>query len=289
MQEHASEFSVRSMSRVLEVSHSGYYLWLKTQKSPGTRAVRNERLLDRIRLVHKKSRQIYGSDKICKEIRKTEIVNHKCVERLMQENGIKSKRNKGRRYIPKTTDSNHDLPIPENLLNREFNATAPNQKWVGDISYIRTEEGWLYLAVFIDLYSRLVVGWATSANIKTELIERAFLMGQKRRGRAVGPMVHSDRGSQYASDDFTDKLKAWKCLQSMSRKGNCWDNAVAESFFSLLKEEMVHHEQFKTRKEATDKIFDYIEVFYNRQRIHSSAGNLSPVEFEAMFETQQAA
>jgi putative transposase len=293
MLENAGEFSIRGMCRALEVGSSGYYVWVKHKKGPGSaRAKANGELLEKIKAVHKQSREIYGSPKICEALKsertkwqqgeeKKQPVNHKRVERLMRENGIRSKRVGRRRFKPQTTDSNHGLPVAANRLARDFTASAPDQKWATDISYIRTDEGWLYLAVFIDLYSRLVVGWAASSEMTVELIDRAFLMGQKRRGRAVNPLVHSDRGSQYASNAFRSKLAAWECLQSMSRKGNCWDNAVAESFFSVLKEEMVHHEHFRTRQEAKDKLFDYIEVFYNRQRIHSATGYVSPEQFEA--------
>ncbi len=289
MKEHAKEFSIRGMSRALEVSYAGYYDWLKRSENAGVRASGNMKLLDKIKEVHKESRGIYGSPKICIRLAAAgETVNHKRVERLMRENEIRAKRTK-RSYKPQTTDSNHNQPIAANQLNREFKATGPDQKWATDISYIRTDEGWLYLAVFIDLYSRLVVGWAASSEMTVELIDKAFLMGQTRRGRAVNPLVHSDRGSQYASKAFREKLSAWECRQSMSRKGNCWDNAVAESFFSVLKEEMVHHEKFQTRQEAIDKLFDYIEVFYNRQRIHSAAGFMSPEQFENRFVEEAAA
>jgi transposase InsO family protein len=289
MKEHAKEFSIRGMSRALEVSYSGYYVWLKRSENPGVRTSENVKLLDKIKEVHKESRGIYGSPKICISLAAAgETVNHKRVARLMRENEIRAKRTK-RSYRPQTTDSNHNLPIVANQLNREFRATGPDQKWASDISYIRTDEGWLYLAVFIDLYSRLVVGWAASSEMTVELIDKAFLMGQTRRGRAVNPLVHSDRGSQYASKAFREKLSAWECRQSMSRKGNCWDNAVAESFFSVLKEEMVHHEHFRTRQEAIDKLFDYIEVFYNRKRIHSAAGFMSPQQYESRFAGAAAA
>lgn len=289
MKEHAKEFSIRGMSRALEVSYAGYYVWLKRSENPGVRTSENVKLLNKIKEVHKESRGIYGSPKVCISLAAAgETANHKRVERLMRENEIRAKRTK-RSYKPQTTDSNHNLPIAANQLNREFKATGPDQKWATDISYVRTDEGWLYLAVFIDLYSRLVVGWAASSEMTVELIDKAFLMGQTRRGRAVNPLVHSDRGSQYASKAFREKLSAWECRQSMSRKGNCWDNAVAESFFSVLKEEMVHHEKFQTRQEAIDKLFDYIEVFYNRQRIHSAAGFMSPEQFENRFVEEAAA
>jgi putative transposase len=176
------------------------------------------------------------------------------------------------------------LPVAENVLERRFQVSHPNQVWVSDITYIWTDEGWLYLAVFLDLYSRMVVGWAVSSELTTHFVAQAVLMGQQRRGTAVSPLVHSDRGSQYASLVFRDQLAAWSCQQSMSRKGNCWDNAVAESFFGILKSEMLHHERFATRQAAQDKLFDYIEVFYNRSRIHSATGYLAPAEYEARFQ-----
>ncbi len=179
-----------------------------------------------------------------------------------------------------TTNSKHNLPIAKNLLNRQFKVDMQDQTWVSDITYLWTNEGWLYLAVFIDLFSRRVVGWSMSPTMNAEFILNAFRMAIGRRARKVAPLVHSDRGSQYASDIFRAELKLRSCLQSMSRKGNCWDNAVAERFFSSLKLELVNHEKFKTRKEAQEKIFDYIEAYYNRQRIHSSLNYLSPEQFE---------
>jgi len=165
-------------------------------------------------------------------------------------------------------------------------ATRPDAVWTSDITYVWTEEGWLYLVVFLDLYSRLVVGWAVSESLETEFVERAFLQGQARRGQAVSPLVHSDRGSQYASAAFRERLSAWGCSQSMSRKGDCWDNAVTESFFGNLKNEMVRHERFATKRAATDQLFDYIEVFYNRSRIHSATDYSAPAEYEARYQAQ---
>ncbi len=196
----------------------------------------------------------------------------------MREHGITAKRVK---KFKRTTDSRHTLPVADNVLARDFRAARPNQVWTSDITYVWTAEGWLYLAVFLDLYSRLVVGWAVSESLTTEFVEQAFLQGQARRGEGVTPLVHSDRGSQYASTTFRERLAAWGCRQSMSRKGDCWDNAVTESFFGMLKTEMVHHERFGTRQEARDKLFDYIEVFYNRMRIHSATGYYAPAEYEA--------
>jgi len=270
------------MCRALEVSPAGYYAWRSRKSS--ARDQENERLLEKIKAAHAKSRGIYGSPKIYRELRREGLsVNHKRVERLMKEEGIKAKRVKKSR---RTTDSRHSLPVAENVLAREFTASRPDEVWTSDITYVWTAEGWLYLVVFLDLYSRLVVGWAVSEELSTEFVEAAFMQGQARRGAAVSPLVHSDRGSQYASAAFREKLAAWGCAQSMSRKANCWDNAVTESFFGNLKGEMVHHECFATRREAKDKLFDYIEVFYNRSRIHSAAGYFALAEYEARYRAQ---
>lgn len=195
----------------------------------------------------------------------------------MKSENIRAKRSK---KFKATTNSKHNLPVAENLLNRNFKATHANQCWVTDITYCWTEEGWLYLATFIDIFSRLVVGWSMSSRMTADLVLSAFQMATKKRGSNVSPMIHSDRGSQYASKLFRDEIKKYNCIQSMSRKANCWDNAVAESFFSSLKLELVNHEKFKTRQEAMDKIFDYIEVFYNKKRLHSFLGFTTPEQFE---------
>jgi transposase InsO family protein len=176
--------------------------------------------------------------------------------------------------------------VAENVLARQFCPERPDEVWTSDITYVRTREGWLYLVVFLDLYSRLVVGWAVSESLEVGFVERAFLQGQARRGGAVSPLIHSDRGSHYANAAFRGRLSAWGCGQSMSRKANCWDNAVTESFFGVLKNELAHHERFVTRQEAKDKIFDYIEVFYNRSRIHSASDYFAPAEYEARYRAQ---
>jgi len=270
------------MCRVLEVGASGYYGWRSRQ--PSQRAKENERLLERIKAEHLASRGIYGSPKVYRKLRRDgEVVNHKRVERLMKEHGIKAKRVK--KFI-RTTSSRHSLPVAENVVARNFSVARPDMVWTSDITYVWTDEGWLYLVVFLDLYSRLVVGWAVSESLETEFVEAAFLQAQCRRGSAVSPLVHSDRGSQYASAAFRERLAAWDCQQSMSRKGNCWDNAITESFFGILKNELVHHERFATREEARDKLFDYIEVFYNRMRIHSAADYFAPAQYEARYHAQ---
>lgn len=200
----------------------------------------------------------------------------------MQKNGIQAKR---RRKFKATTNSKHNLPVAENLLDREFTVAKPNQAWVGDITYVPTEEGWLYLSTWIDLYSRKIVGWSMAPRMTADIVVSAFRMALFRQKGQAPQLVHSDRGSQYASDAFRKELKTFGCTQSMSRKGNCWDNAVAESFFGTLKTELVHHEKYKTREQARLSIFDYIEMFYNKRRAHSHLNYLSPEDFERGMET----
>jgi transposase InsO family protein len=197
----------------------------------------------------------------------------------MRNNGIRAKRVK---KFKVTTNSRHSEPVADNILARGFKVCEPDKVWVSDITYVWTDEGWLYLAVFLDLFSRMIVGWSMSEKMSSELILDAFEMGQGRRG-GVRPLVHSDRGSQYASSRFREELAANSCQQSMSRRGNCWDNAVAESFFGALKLELVHNERYRKRQEAHDSIFEYIEVFYNRIRIHSAVDYLTPAEYEEKF------
>ena len=185
-----------------------------------------------------------------------------------------------RRFKVITTTSNHTLPVAPNYLQRDFYASTADEKYVGDITYVPTNEGWLYLAVVIDIYSRKVVGWSMNYSLKTSLVNDALLMAIKRRNPSKGLIYHTDRGSQYASYEHKNLLEKYGIVQSMSRKGDCWDNAVAESFFHSLKTELIHHEKFISRKQASEKIFEYIEIFYNRQRLHSSNGYMSPSEFE---------
>ena len=277
--EHREEFTIAAMCRILEMSVSGYYRWRGRRSS--NRAQENERLLSMIEAIHKESRNQYGSPKVYRRLRQQgQSCNHKRVERLMRKAGIKAKRV---RKFKLTTDSRHSEPAAGNLLDRRFDVSEPDKVWVSDITYLWTGEGWLYLAIFLDLFSRMVVGWSMSERITSELVISAFEMGQQKRGGRVSPMVHSDRGSQYASSSFRQELAGYGCLQSMSRRGNCWDNAVAESFFSALKLELVSDERFSNRQQARDSIFEYIELFYNRSRIHSAAGYLSPAEYEEKF------
>jgi putative transposase len=269
------------MCRVLNASKSGYYQWRKSGVTP--RQVRQQELLAMIKKIHADSRGNYGSPKIYRELRKAGIVvNHKTVEELMKKHGIQAKR---KRKFKATTNSKHDLPVAENLLNQRFKTTKLNHAWVGDITYVPTEEGWLYLATWIDLCSRKIVGWSMSPRMTADIVVNAFRMALFRQKRQAPKLVHSDRGSQYASQEFRDELKKYGCQQSMSRKGDCFDNAVAESFFGTLKNELVHHEKYKTREQARLSIFDYIETFYNKRRIHSHLNYLSPEDFERSMET----
>ena len=275
---HQGEFEVEAQCRVLEVSSSGYYAW--RLRKPSLRQRRRERLLTEIKQVHAESNRIYGSPRVYEALRdRGQAVCQNTVSKLMSAAEIRSKIVK--KFVPTTTDSNHAHPLAANLLDRQFDADGPNQKWVTDITYIETGEGWLYVAGVLDLYSRKVVGWSMAEHMKTELVEDALKMAIARRNPKAGVLHHSDRGVQYACGDYQNLLKAHGCVCSMSRTGNCYDNAVMESFWSTLKRELVHHEKYATREEARLSIFEYIEIFYNRVRKHSSLGYVSPEAFEA--------
>ena len=274
-----TEHSIRTLCQNLEVSPSGYYDWQSRRTAPGPRALENQKLTQEIQTLHAQSRQTYGSPRILVELRKQ---GHACgrnrVARIMHETGL-SGRHKGR-YRVRTTDSNHDQPIAPNRLATAPKATAPNQIWVGDITYIETQEGWLYLAGILDLYSRKLVGWAMSERIDTELVLNALAMARLHRQPPANLLFHSDRGVQYASGDYRQALRAGGLVASMSRKGNCYDNATMESFWSTLKLDLVYRRNFVSHRQARSEIFDYIECFYNRQRTHSALGYFSPVDFE---------
>lgn len=268
------------MCRVLEVSRSGYYDWVA--RGVCVRELRQQNLLSEIKKVHLDSRGTYGSPRILRVLKSNgREVNHKTVESIMKKNGIRAKTKK---KFKQTTDSKHKLPLAPNLLNREFSPKKPHLVWVTDITYCATRDGWMYLCTYIDLFSRKVVGWSMSSRMTANLVIDAFRMGVFRQGKAP-LMVHSDRGSQYASESFREELKKHRCMRSMSKKGDCWDNGVAESFFGTLKKELVHHEKYKTRQEARLSIFDYIETFYNRKRLHSHLNYSSPEVFENNMET----
>lgn len=264
----------------MSVSRSGYYEWVS--RKPSARAKENMKLKAAIIATYKTTREVYGYRRIHADIREQK---YSCslnrTRRLMKEEGI---RPKTRRKFKATTDSNHNLPVNPNFLGRNFKAKGPNTRWVTDITCVATQEGWLYLAVILDLFSRKVVGWAMNNRMTTELIKNALMMALKQRKAQTQSclMIHSDQGSQYASFQYQALLQEYGVIASMSRKANCWDNAVVESFFKTLKTELTYHERYATRAEASASIFEYIEVFYNRQRRHSTIGYASPEEYERM-------
>jgi putative transposase len=271
------------MCRVLGVSRSGYYAW--RDRPPCARLVRRQELLAEIRRVYKDNRQRYGSPRICRDLRADGIVcNVKTVARIMQSNEIVAKTR--RRFRVHTTDSNHPFEVAPNRLGQKFTASAPNEAWVADLTYVPTGEGWLYLSAVLDLYSRRVVGYAMADHLKASLAVDALTQAIASRSASPkdlrGLLHHSDRGVQYACETYQAMLSTYGIQCSMSRKGNCYDNAAMESFFKTLKTELVHHERYATRKEARNSIADYIDTFYNTKRRHSTIGYLSPVEFENM-------
>jgi putative transposase len=264
---------VRVMCDALGVSPSGFYAWRSRPES--ARKIANRELLVDIRRVHADHRGRYGAPRIHAELRaEGQIVSRKRIERVMHRHGIRA--HAPRRYRVCTTDSKHALPIAANLLDRNFAAEKPDQIWLADITYIPTSEGWLYLAVILDLFTRKVVGWAMRDHMRAELAIAALTMAIQRRRPTPGLMHHSDRGSQYAAGDYRKILKAATITQSMSRKGNCWDNAPMESFFGTLKTELVHQCDYPDRDAARRDLFAYIEGYYNRRRIHSALGYITP-------------
>lgn len=264
------------MCRVLGVSRSGYYIYAKRPRCE--RALKDDELSRRIAVIFRATDGTYGSPRISRELRaEGMLVSRHRVARLMREMGLSAR---PRKKFVVTTDSKHSHPVAPNVLNRDFTAEAPDQKWAGDITYISTGEGWLYLAVFLDLFSRQVIGWAMGATIDGSLTRRALAMALQSR-RPSGPLiVHSDRGVQYAAHDFQRMLNDWSITPSMSRRGNCYDNAVVESFFATLKKERVYREKYAKRRDAESRIFQYIEGFYNPHRIHSTPGYFSPRAYE---------
>lgn len=277
MRREETNHSVVRLCRAVEVSRSGYYGWRRGLESRRTKA--NRHLLEAIREIHEGSRQVYGAPRIHDELVK--VRGQRCgrhrVARLMRNAGLQART---RRRFRVTTKSEHRHPTAPNLLAQRFHAERANQAWVADITYIATREGWLYLAVVIDLYSRRVVGWATSSLITRALVVDALHVALGHRRARPGLLHHSDRGSQYASNDYQLLLAKEGFVCSMSGRGNCYDNAVAESFFHTLKTELVHHQRYETRAIAHASVFEYIEGFYNRRRKHSALGYLSPCEYE---------
>lgn len=272
------EFTVRDCCRVLRVSTSGYYRWCG--HPIGTREARRKDLTEKIRVIHHTSRRIYGSPKIRSELLKQGVkLNRKTVQRIMRELSIRSKVT--RQFKVRTTNSSHAHPIAPNVLDREFTAEKPDTKWLCDITYIQTGEGWLYLAGVMDMCSRKIVGWSMAEHMRVELVNDALTMATTTRTPGPGLIHHSDRGVQYCCGEYRAHLEAWGMVASMSRTGECYDNAPAESFWATLKKELMSDRMFATREEARAAIFEYIEVFYNRQRIHGSIGYVSPEQFEA--------
>ena len=275
--QHLRQFGVRLMCRVLGVTPSGYYAWRSRPESNRTREDR--RLLVEIRASHEVSRQTYGVGRIHADLRDAgESCGRHRVARLMREDGIVAKK---ARQFRTTTDSDHSNPLAPNILDQNFRVETPDTVWAGDITYLRTREGWAYLAVLLDLCSRSVVGWSLSSTLETELPLQALAQAVVSRQPGPGVVHHSDRGSQYTSVDYQDRLGELGMEPSMSRRGNCYDNAVVESFFDTLKTE-IGIEVFESRAHARRALFDYIEVFYNRRRRHSALGNISPAAFERL-------
>ena len=273
---HRSAFRVTKMCQVLEVSRSAYYAYRRRPKS--LRERNNERLVEKITEIYHRSRRSYGSPRITAELHDQGICcGHNRVARLMRQNDIVAKR---KRRFKVTTHSRHKLPVAPNLVDKQFSADAPDQLWVSDITYIRTLQGWLYLAAILDVYSRQIVGWSMDAFLGQELVLKALRQALGRRQPAQGLIFHSDRGSQYASQSVRRLLSKRSFRQSMSGKGNCYDNAIMESFFATLKTELIYEQTYRSRAEARQSVFEYIEMFYNRFRKHSALGYLSPAEFQ---------
>ena len=278
IQKNLSEFPVEASCDALAVSRSGYYAWLERPQS--LRARRRETLAVKIKAVHEGNRRVYGSPRVFQTLRaQGEKVCENTVAKVMRAGRIQARTK--RKFVPRTTDSRHGRPVAGNVLDRQFTADLPDRKWAADITYIPTDEGWLYLAGVIDLCTRRIVGWSMADHMRTELVSDALGMAITRRNPAAGLLHHSDRGVQYACDDYRHLLASHGMEASMSGKGDCWDNAAMESFWSTLKTELVHHEQYASRDDARQSIFEYIEVFYNRKRLHSALGYQSPEAFEA--------
>lgn len=282
--QHAQQFPITALCRMLAVSASGYYAWRTRPESPRTR--HNRLLATQIKAVHTRSRRTYGRRRIHAQLRREGVVcSRNRVARLMHQEGLCGLR---RRSFKATTNSRHSFPTAPNLLARNFTATAVDQVWVSDITYLACEEGWEYLASVMDLYSRRIVGWAMQSTLERSLTLNALKMAIAQRRPGPGLTHHSDRGVQYACGDYQSALNEQGMVPSMSRKGDCWDNAPKESFFGTLKGELVQHWGRPPRDQARREVFEYIEVFYNRQRLHSSLGYLPPVAFEAQSDTKPA-
>jgi len=276
MKENVSKHAVEKMCNIFKVSRSGYYDWL--DRKPSKRVMETVQIKSEISMIYKASKNRYGSLKITNELTtRGWVISRPRVARMMRSEGLKSIINKKYRCV--TTESNHSLPVVENHLDRDFSASRPGQKWVSDITYIPTKQGWLYLTIVLDLFDRKIIGWALSTNMTTEnTVIAAWRMAI--RNRPVKQVLfHSDRGVQYASHEFRKEIALHQVIQSMSRKGNCWDNAVAENFFKILKSEMVYHLKYQSFLHAKNDVFEFIEIWYNRKRIHSYLGYKTPEQY----------
>jgi putative transposase len=276
MEQNRSRYRIAKMAQWLQVSKSGYYAWRK--RNPSLREQENSRLLEEIKRIHEESRHIYGSKKIGKLLnqKSDKPINHKRIERIMKENGIKSKTH---RKYKATTNSRHGLPVAKNVLDRDFKADKPGQKMVSDITYIPTDEGWLYLAGIMDLCGDKMVGISMNGRMTKDLVIAALKDAVNHTECTEGCILHSDRGSQYCSLDYQALAGKHGFISSMSRKGNCWDNAPMESFWGKLKQEWLNEQHFRTREEAKSAVFEYIWIFYNRKRIHEANGYQTPEEY----------
>ena len=279
IQTNRKQFSVQLMCKVLAVSRSGYYAWRKRPVS--NREMANQTLIKQIQTVYEASYETYGSPRIYHELdQKAVPCSENRVARLMRQHGIVAKQTK---RFKVTTQANRNHPIASNRLARDFTASRPDEKWLADISYIYTREGWLYLAAIMDMYSRRIVGWAMAPRMTSDLVVSALKMALQHRRPLKGLLHHSDQGSQYTGTDYQQLLKDNGIQVSMNGVGSCYDNAPMESFFGTLKQELIHHRYYQTRAEATSDIFFYLEAFYNRRRLHSSLNYLSPVDFERRY------
>jgi transposase InsO family protein len=276
MEKHYTSYALTEMCVVLDVSISGYRAW-KRGGTPDRKWLTDAQMLAIIRAIHAELKGAYGSPRMVRELRLRGFTAGKeRVERLMRENDIRARH---KRRFKVTTDSKHAFPVAENLLDRDFTPTAPNQVWTADMTYLWTDEGWLYLAIVLDLFNREVIGWSLKPRMTTDIVTDALMMAWFRRRPEPGVMHHSDRGSQYASHAFQNKLKELGMICSMSRKGNCWDNAPSESWFNSFKNERYHGIHYETHDEMKAASFEYIEVFYNRTRQHSTLGYQSPSQY----------
>jgi putative transposase len=275
-----TEHPIRALCQALEVSANGYYDWRRRQERPAQRTQEDQRLKERIDQIHQQSRQTYGSPRIMEALQQSgQRHGRNRIARLMREQGLCGRPK--RRFRVRTTDSNHDQPIAPNRLAEAPPPQAPNQLWAADITYVSSAQGWVYVAAILDLYSRRIVGWAVSSKIDTALVLAALKMARCHRQPPAGLIFHSDRGVQYASLKYRQALAAAEMVASMSRKATCYDNAAMESFWSTLKLELIYRRQFANQAQVRQAVFDYIEVFYNHQRLHSTLGYRTPADFEA--------